>query len=298
MLYDYLFEFSVFIECGKTSGAACKLGISQSTLTRHLAALEKELGGALYERGPSGIVLTRSGRVANDAGRRLADLGSALARHFSNDDIRGSERQLTVGGVTSASGAIARLRAAGERLRLSNLQLQLQCLEPRSFASVREALASHQVDVVLSLGVESERGDGAGVASYRFGQLQATAYIPRDSPLAKRATVHLKDLAQGWFVQVRTAANNMSELWDELERVCESRGITPRCIPLGAGVVPSPQNMAADASFVYCSDMGTPTQFSSPDYVAVPVQDVHFWMSASVRSDDAVAVRLVQEAIM
>ncbi|MCQ1954098.1 LysR family transcriptional regulator [Arthrobacter sp. zg-Y238] len=50
-------------ETGSISGAAAELHMTQPALSRQLAELEKELGGALLQRNPRGVTLTTLGRV-------------------------------------------------------------------------------------------------------------------------------------------------------------------------------------------------------------------------------------------
>lgn len=53
--------FLVTAEEGSLSAAARALGMTQPTLGRQVAALEKELGTALFERGAQGLTLTSNG---------------------------------------------------------------------------------------------------------------------------------------------------------------------------------------------------------------------------------------------
>jgi len=55
--------FRAVADCGGFSAAAAVLRIAQSALSRHVALLEAECGGALFERGVHGVALTPSGRV-------------------------------------------------------------------------------------------------------------------------------------------------------------------------------------------------------------------------------------------
>ena len=48
-------------ECGTFSGAARILGVSTSTVSRHISHLEDELGATLFERTATGARLTASG---------------------------------------------------------------------------------------------------------------------------------------------------------------------------------------------------------------------------------------------
>ena len=51
------------VESGSISGAAVELHMTQPALSRQLADLEKELGGALLQRNPRGVAPTALGRV-------------------------------------------------------------------------------------------------------------------------------------------------------------------------------------------------------------------------------------------
>jgi LysR family nitrogen assimilation transcriptional regulator len=55
--------FKAVADCGGFSAAAAVLRIAQSALSRQVALLEAECGGALFERGVHGVALTPSGRV-------------------------------------------------------------------------------------------------------------------------------------------------------------------------------------------------------------------------------------------
>src|ERR671928_1068568 len=94
---------------GSFSAAADSLSFTQSAVSQHVAALERETGSTLLERGPRGIRLT-------DAGRALvAHADAILAR------IDDAEEELA---------AIAGLR--GGRLRIATFQSAGATLVPRA----------------------------------------------------------------------------------------------------------------------------------------------------------------------
>lgn len=63
-------------ELGSINRAATHLHLSQPALSRHVAALEHEMGTALFHRSPGGVQLT-------EAGQLLADRMRPLLRQFS-----------------------------------------------------------------------------------------------------------------------------------------------------------------------------------------------------------------------
>lgn len=60
---EHLGEFMAVVDCGSMTQAARRLHCTQSALSKHVAALERELGVSLLERAPHGIAPTRPGRL-------------------------------------------------------------------------------------------------------------------------------------------------------------------------------------------------------------------------------------------
>ena len=59
----YLHEFAKVAECGSFTAAARELHLTQSTLSKHVALLEREFGADLFVRDRSGVSLTEAGGV-------------------------------------------------------------------------------------------------------------------------------------------------------------------------------------------------------------------------------------------
>src|ERR671917_2517915 len=100
---------------GSFSAAAEALNFTQSAISQHVAALERETGTRLVERGPRGVRLTDAG------GALVAHADAILAR------IEDAEEELA---------AIAGLR--GGRLRLASFQSAGATLVPRAVADFRD----------------------------------------------------------------------------------------------------------------------------------------------------------------
>ncbi len=65
--------FGAVAEHGSFSEASARLHIAQSALSRHVLALERELGVTLFERQPRGVALTESGALLLERARRILD---------------------------------------------------------------------------------------------------------------------------------------------------------------------------------------------------------------------------------
>src|ERR1700744_2250038 len=191
-----LIPFEAAARLGSMSAAARELGISQPAISRHLAALESDLGQALFIRTRRGLRLTAAGLAYQAA------VAPALGQ------IRDATTRL-------------RPRGAGRRLRLAaNFGFAQQWLMARL-----PALRRARPDLVLHL-VTSDRDDELALAeadlSIRFGtgvwpgqrarklfdeevfpvcSPDCLARHPRlgDGDLSAASLLHMEDSSARWF---------------------------------------------------------------------------------------------------
>ena len=78
--------FLVTAEAGSTQAASADLGLDQSTISRRIASFEKRLGHRLFERLPTGLILTPAGEQMLDTARKV------------ETDVHSLERRLVGGG--------------------------------------------------------------------------------------------------------------------------------------------------------------------------------------------------------
>jgi DNA-binding transcriptional LysR family regulator len=69
--WSALRDFLAVAEGGSLSAAARRLGVSQPTLTRRMAALEERLGAELFRRTPRGLELTEAGEAILEPARHM-----------------------------------------------------------------------------------------------------------------------------------------------------------------------------------------------------------------------------------
>ena len=125
-------SFLVTLEQGSLLAAGRTLGMSQPTLGRHIAELERQLGVVLFERTGRGLLPTEAaGRLAESA-RAMQAGADSLARSVagSREDLRGTVR-------LSASEAVA------------------STLLPPVLAQMRRSLPEIQIEVVASNAVSN-----------------------------------------------------------------------------------------------------------------------------------------------
>jgi LysR family transcriptional regulator, transcriptional activator for bauABCD operon len=110
--------FTALVDAGGFAGAQITLNLSQSTLSTHLADLEKRVGGALCVRGRKAFRLTDLGRATYDAAQQLF-LDVESFRHrigTASGRLTGRLRIGIVDGVIS-SPVLGLQRAIGRMLK-------------------------------------------------------------------------------------------------------------------------------------------------------------------------------------
>lgn len=137
--------FLTVAETGSMSQAAIALGLTQSSLSRIVGALERELGSALFHRTGRGVALSEAGAAALPRARSILleseELGASL---------RGSGEALS-GVVTVALMQTLTAGVAGplfEEVRAQHPGIRLRLLEGFS-ANIVEWLAEGRADIAL-----------------------------------------------------------------------------------------------------------------------------------------------------
>lgn len=94
---EHLRELAVLEDVRSFTLAARELNMTQSTLSKHVAALEREFGVALFERTGKGVEPTRAGAV-------LCEKARAVCRLLA--DVRASVRSAAEGAPAGANVAL------------------------------------------------------------------------------------------------------------------------------------------------------------------------------------------------
>jgi len=177
---------------GSFSAAAESMSFTQSAVSQQIAALERETGATLLERGPRGVRLT-------DAGRALVSHTDAILSRI--DD---AEEELA---------ALAGLR--GGRLRLASFQSGGATLLPRAVKAFHERHPAVELSMIEAEPDEAQErlrsGETDVAVVYDFEPVPDTlgddlelahllddpydAVIASDHPLAARRRLRLADLA-------------------------------------------------------------------------------------------------------
>ena len=142
----YLHEYRCVAECGSFTAAARELHLTQSTLSKHVAALEREFGADLFVRDRSGLKLTAAGEGRGERGGRADGAGLAGAASAAGTGAR----------PAASCDAVLRCkcRMAAERYGLDRRETGalVLYLEERGLKAIQDELGLSRDDVADVLG--------------------------------------------------------------------------------------------------------------------------------------------------
>jgi DNA-binding transcriptional LysR family regulator len=227
-MYDLrrLRAFHAVARSGSFSAAARELGYAQSVVSHHVAALEREFGLTLVNRGTRPVSVT-------DAGRRLlrhaeAVLGTITAAEDELRAIAGLESgTFRIGAFLSAANSFVPAAVARFQAEHPDVEVRVEHLEePEELRRLR----SGELDLAVVYRVRQpcdERPDrrDEGLEEAHLADDPYRVVLPPDHPLGRRRALRLADLSTerftappgGGFVPYRTL----------LDRLCADAGFEP-----------------------------------------------------------------------
>ena len=192
-------EFVVLAQTCNYLQASDQLFISQSSLSKHIKTLERELGVELFRRTTRRVQLTEKGRMFLPFARKLAadahDAEVALADAADNE-----RRVLDIGSIpVMVPYGITALMHAFER---EHPNVRLRITEGEA-DRLKDMLRKGQLDLAFVRewdgDIRFDDGDEEFAVS-EYEQDQLAAVLPTGHPFASRPSIRLSDLANEEFL--------------------------------------------------------------------------------------------------
>jgi DNA-binding transcriptional LysR family regulator len=194
-------SFLSVLKEGSLSGAARALGITQPTVGRHVSALEKSFGLALFTRSRAGLLPTEAALALRAYAQEMHSTAAALQRAAASqgEGVKGTVRVSAseVVGAEVLPSIVARLRQAHPRLtvelvstnRLQDLLLREADIAVRMAPPRQESLVARRVGVV-ALGLFAHKtylaGHGTPKSVSELGQ-HALIGFDEETPFLRAA---------------------------------------------------------------------------------------------------------------
>jgi molybdate transport repressor ModE-like protein len=205
---------------GSFSAAAESLAYTQSAVSQQIAALEREAGTILVERGARGIRLTEAGEaLVRHADAIFARLADAEAELDAIAGLRGGRLRLAsfeTAGATLVPLAIAAFRNRHPAVDLSLIDQDPEDSLPRLIAGELELALGHEVDDIPENIVEH-------IEVHHLLDDPMYLVLPRGHKLAGKRRVTLKDVGGEPFINSRAGCACSLQVI----RACDRAGFSP-----------------------------------------------------------------------
>ena len=168
---------------GSISAAAKALGVTQSSVTQHIAKLESRMGTQLFIRRRTGLELTRAGKELFSVSDRLATMEQLVKEKISDySALTDGHIRLIANAPRPAMPIIA---------QYGRLYPQVQIdFTLYNWTTAMTLLAERQVDIAIV----TEPEESASLYTHELRRSTYKAHMPKSHPLARRETISLADL--------------------------------------------------------------------------------------------------------
>ncbi len=252
--------FLAVAELGSFSTAADHLYISQSSLSKQIMALEKELGVTLFDRSKRSITLTEAGETFRKHAHRLNDEYKALISSLKEYKSAVSLTIVAIPviaqyGITSY---IAQFQTAYPNIHLM--------LEEREASTILPALTNHQFDLAF---IRDNYLDTEQYHAFEVNTDKFVVALSVQHPLASRTSISLSELANENFIMF----DKGTVVHELAVDACHKVGFEPRIFYASLrvesilGLVASQSGVALIMEKIF-------QYHKHPDVIAIPLKDV------------------------
>lgn len=204
---------------GSIAGAAQLAGRTAAAVSQQLAALERELGVALLERGPRSVRLTEAGRVlAEHADRVLTEADSAVQAVLRVAGLHGGRVRVAAFGTAAGFTvpALASFARSSPEVELSFVELEPEESVPAVRAGEVDVAVTHQY-------ARLPPPDLRGLRQTPLRRDRLLLALPPSLAPVGGSSVALSDYARATWVSPRPSAGFQAVV----ELACRAAGFEP-----------------------------------------------------------------------
>lgn len=179
--------FLTVVDTGSVNGAAARLNVVSSAVSRQIAGLEQRLQNQLFERHPKGMRVTEVGRILADHARRVEADAARTYAEIGGHNGRYTQTVKIAGAHGVAASALPPKFAAFQAHHPS-VRFHLTVLDA---GLVTERVRSAQADIGVTYSHAAEKD----IAVVYARPAEIVAVMRPGHPLASQGTVHLTQLS-------------------------------------------------------------------------------------------------------
>ena len=256
-----LAAFVAAVEAGTVHGAADALQLTQSAVTKRIQALERRVGGRLFERGRFGVRPTELGRTVYPAAKRALDALDSVAELVELSRAHGS-MDLRL----SASHTIGEFLLPGWladfRRERPDVHPQLEIVNSQG---VIDAIRENRSEIGFIEGPDSP----AGLHTITVARDEIVAVVAAGHPWARRRVVTVRDLVAEAYLTREAASGTRAVATAALAR--SGVELTPA---LQAASAQSLKRALAGGGFTLISRLTIETEERAGVLVGLPVRGI------------------------
>lgn len=218
----YLREFLVLLETLSFSEAANRLYISQSTLSKHIQALEEDLGAELFYRNKRHVELTKYGEIIQPAIHAIISAEESINRsiQFISDN-----NQITVGIAPSMSHDKFYKALINTNFALEKNKVQLKVVVDDT-NNLLNSLRAGNCDYAFLRSTEGESRFDREFVTIPYKTEQLRVMLPASHPLAQKEEVEFRELRSENFLLLQPSSFSTKLC----EAECSKAGFVPRSV--------------------------------------------------------------------
>ena len=182
------YQISAFTHAARErsfSKAAAVLGVTQSSVTQHVAKLERVVGAQLFLRRRGGLELTSAGRELFEISDRLRTLEQLIEEKIDDYGALSTGHLRIIANAPRPALPII----SGYLALYPQVQIEFTLF---GWKAVMDQLREREVDIAII--VEPEVSEG--LYTREIGVTRYKAFVSPDHPLADRRSISLRDLRQ------------------------------------------------------------------------------------------------------
>lgn len=179
--------FLTVVDTGSVNGAAARLNVVSSAVSRQIAGLEQRLQNQLFERHPKGMRVTEVGRILADHARRVEADAARTYAEIGGQNGRYTQTVKVAGAHGFAAQALPRKFAAFQAEHPS-VRFNLTVLDA---GLVTERVRSAQADIGVTYSHAAEKD----IAVIFSRPAEIVAVMRPDHPLSVHDALHLTQLS-------------------------------------------------------------------------------------------------------
>jgi len=231
MTTDQIHYFLTVATCLNFTEASKKLFVAQSSLSRNIANLEKELDLKLFTRNKKYVRLTPAGAVLFEEFSKLEKQIFIAVDKAKQAEI-GENIHLRIGVIEAQeSDHFLPASIAGLKSMYPTMNIELT---RGNFKSLRESLKNGAIDIAITLDLDLQSFKGQDILYENLFRASGECLISRRHPLAFKEDFHLDDLKNETAIAISPDVSPGG--YNNLIDFCKRHGFTPRQIRTAATV--------------------------------------------------------------